>query len=140
MEAPLHISFQRYMSAIDLYMRCRGHWLQAHIPPEYMLELLPQREVLGPGIVEGHARIEAKPSFDIWSLGIVVYELFTGSSLFCKRIDAPQAATDVNRFVVAAKDVNNDCCTDLKDCHALASWVSSAVVVGVLLAQLDAPG
>ena len=77
---------------------------EAYIPPEYMVELLPQREMLGPQITEGHATIIAHPSFDMWELGTVLFELFTGASLF-------------------AKDVNDDCCVHLSDCEKLASWV-----------------
>lgn len=50
--------------------------MQAYIPPEYMKLLIKNRS--DTRTHKGHPTMEATPSFDVWSFGVVLYKLLTG--------------------------------------------------------------
>jgi serine/threonine protein kinase len=67
---------------------CGGKYSSAYIPPEMIY--ISNRIVMVKGVDDEDAEqgyhpyhnIIAQPSYDIWSLGVVFYELFSGSKLF----------------------------------------------------------
>ena len=79
-----------------------GHFSESFIPPEYMMKLLPFRVEGGWGGVPPPLDA-ADASFDVWSYGVILYELCTGMDLF-------------------SQDKNENRISTRKECEQLAAW------------------
>ena len=64
---------------------------EAYVPPELQRALLPTRESGRP--VRGQETIVAAPEQDVWSLGVVLFELCAGADLFQKVFCVPSTMT-----------------------------------------------
>ena len=72
-----------------------GKVSSAFVPPE-MVMLLPDGNavVRGEGLVTAEERITAEPAQDMWSLGCILYLMFTGSTLFQCTVEGNMSVED----------------------------------------------
>eukprot|EP00656_Telonema_subtile_P017677 TRINITY_DN19523_c0_g1_i2.p1 TRINITY_DN19523_c0_g1~~TRINITY_DN19523_c0_g1_i2.p1 ORF type:complete len:783 (+),score=141.89 TRINITY_DN19523_c0_g1_i2:319-2667(+) len=92
-------------AAVKIGSATSTKYSEAYIAPEMMREQLSNRDWFPSSRRENrqHAPITAHTSLDLWTFGVVLYELCTGRHLW-------------------AKDINTDCCAHKADCHHLACW------------------
>jgi len=87
-------------SAVPIGADLSGKYSEAYIPPEYAKVLLPTRSDGRP--VDGQPVMKSSIAHDVWSFGMILFELCSGAELF-------------------PRDLNDD--TLLWDEHNLATWI-----------------